>query len=540
MSAMVGLRAARGTIGVLGAVAIAGLGCSGGDAPAVCSPRSSTGQLNAEAVSGLVVAPDEKHVAFVRDVRRWESGCPARASDHVAGTLVALTLGSDTACERVVAHDVQIYSVAFSSTSGGMVFQDGVDDCGIGDLKTASADGSGVRLLQHAVSQQEVVGSTVFFSPAGVTDTYSDTLAAPIAPDEGKPVSIGPASDIGGITAQTNASGTAVAYYASSPSPPDSLAIVQLPSGETRIVVDGIDEHAGGRIWSTRGEWLAFSHTGPGVANGLALVKADGTGRTEVSTEYGSNVLGFAPDDSWLAYDEPDSSGGSRLLTHSLQSGRDVVLGVLPAGYAGVTFSSDGADVGVLVDPPASDSRLIYGATAGVAGSLKLLDSVAFSNRIAVGGGHVAAAVAGPYAVQVYPVSGGPAVTVAGGQDPQFEPGVPQPDLLVWQYPPLVVAVASSDGTAAAFQTITDPIGFASWLGSVAVYGTAAGAGTGPDDLLTTITALTNTGTSATQLVYRASAYGWAAAPTPTRLFYARSATTADGSAGLWTVDLPR
>ena len=63
----------------------------------------------------------------------------------------------------------------------------------------------------------------------------------------------------------------------------------------------------------------------------LALVAADGTSRTEVSAACRCRVIAFAPDDSWVAYDEADSSGGARLMTYSLKDGSKVALGVMPA-----------------------------------------------------------------------------------------------------------------------------------------------------------------------------------------------------------------
>src|SRR5581483_5783939 len=247
MGAMPGNRLGHGTIGILGALAIAiasaGVGCTGGGASAVCGPRASSGQLDAGAVAGLVVAPDENHVAFIRDTRTWDSGCPARASRFTVGTLVALGLMADgSSCERVVAQNVPIYSVAFSGDSSGLVFMDGLDDCGVGDLKTAAADGADVRLLRHAVTQQKVVGSTVFFT----SKNDPDTLAAPVGPGGVKPVPVADAYDWNWIVAVTNATGTAAAFrtYQDGLYGPDgSLALVQLPSGESRTVSDGINEH---------------------------------------------------------------------------------------------------------------------------------------------------------------------------------------------------------------------------------------------------------------------------------------------------------
>jgi hypothetical protein len=137
------------------------------------------------------VAPDEEHVAFLRDPRTFDAGCIARGLRRSAGTLVVIGLQSDgSACERVVADNVDATSIYFSGNSRGLVFANDVDDCGVGKLKTADADGANVRMVHGSAKDDVVVGSTVFFG-AGNEDRY---LAAPIA--GGKTVSLGTRSNL--------------------------------------------------------------------------------------------------------------------------------------------------------------------------------------------------------------------------------------------------------------------------------------------------------------------------------------------------------
>ena len=186
----------------------------------------------------------------------------------------------------------------------------------------------------------------------------------------------------------------------------------------------------------------------------------------------------------------------------------------------------------------------MYGATVGVAGSLKLLSAdvnVGGNQRnqiISAAGGHAAFSLY-PENMEVVPLSGGAPAILPGG-DPVYEPGVADPHLLFWQGDPLAIGVARGDGSGATFQVVSDSQGFwesggfYAWLGSTVIYTT------GPSKQSLTLTALSNAGTVSTELARNVSAYASAAIPAPTRLLYSRAASGPDGPAGLWVVDLPR
>ena len=524
----------RVTIGVLGVLTV-GFGCSGSGttAPAICGPLQSGGQLDPQAAGDLVVAPDEKHVAFLRDPVTVESGCPSRATQWRTGTLVVASLQPDgSSCERVVARDVLLYSIFFSPDSRSLVFREGIDMCGVGDLKAAEADGANVRLVRRSVYSSVARGASVIFDLLDTTD-----FAAPIA--GGATVSLGTHNETYPDNPSFNAPGTAFARLTDGSEgygvAASSLVLVELPSGERRTIVDSATERFGNNGWSHRGDWLALPHAPAGASTdtmSLTLVAADDSERIEISTNCRCQAVAFTPDDSWLAYDEPDSSGGTRIVTRSLKDGSKVTLGVLPAGYAQLLFSGDGANVVAMVSTPQSVKVSVYGATTGVSGSLQLLTTdVYIAGDTIAGGGHVVLPLSTGM-LQVFPVAGGAPVALAG-VNPQFETGVPAPHLLFSQYSPTLVGVAAADGTAVTSRALPDSIAFATWLGSAAVYGF------GPYDQIT-ISALTNGGTVTTELARTAGAYAWAPIAAPTRLFYSRAASSADGPPGVWLVDLPR
>jgi hypothetical protein len=209
----------------------------------------------------------------------------------------------------------------------------------------------------------------------------------------------------------------------------------------------------------------------------LALVAADGASRTEVSAACRCSAIAFAADDSWMAYDEADSSGGIRLMTHSLKDGSNVALGVMPASdYPEVRFSDDGANVFVMAAAAGAVLPSMYGATVGVAGSLKLV-----SADVAVGGNGIISAAGGHAAFSLYPenmevvsLSGGaPAILPGGG--PFYEPGVSDPHLLFSQGDPLAIGVARGDGSGATFHALSSDFAwFYSWLGSTVIRSTPA------------------------------------------------------------------
>jgi hypothetical protein len=503
----------------------------------------ASGQLDIQAAGSLVVAPDQKHVAFLRDPRTIDAGCLARGAQLELGTLVVLDLQYEgSVCQRVVAKDVSSSSIFFSSDSRYLAFMEGVDGCRVGTLKTADADGANVRLVQESASDDSGIGATVFFR---VKDQSID-LAVPFA--GGKPVALGAGTYDPGYS--SNATGTAFAYanYGSGSGSSDgALVLFALPAGTSKTLVDGTKEQIGNTAWSPRGGWLAFCH-GPkdGALASLTLVAADGSTRIEVSTNSACYGFTFSPDDAWLVYPERNSSGGTRILTYSLKDRSSVLLGVLPEGGFGLASSDDSASVVVELDPktPTSPaSKQIYGGTAGLAGSLRLLIDEPGVYEVVSAGGYVALSNGNwrlspndHWTVEVYPISGDTPVTILG-QSPHFEPGVSQPHLLLLQDSPSVIALAATDGSGVTAYPVpaSDYFVFNGWLGSVAVYGTA------PDSTrLVTISAFTSTGAVPTLLASEAGAYVWAPIAAPTRIFYSRKVASAGGAAGVFYAELPR
>jgi hypothetical protein len=512
--------------------------------PGACSPAGSNGQLDMQAAGTLVVAPDEKHVAFLRDPRMIEAGCLSRGAQLELGTLVVLELQSDgSACQRVVAKDVSSSSVFFSSDSRYLAFMEGVDGCRVGKLKTADADGANVRLVQASASNDRGIGATVFFT---VKDQDLD-FAVPFA--GGNPVALGARSD--NPDDASNATGTAFAYenYESDQGAGDgALVLVALPSGKSQTLVDGAKEQVGISRWSTGGGWLAFCHgtKDPASSSSLTLVAADGGSRIEVSSNSACYPFTFSPDDAWLLYPEPDSSGGTRVLSYSLEDRSSVVLGVLPERDFRLEPSDDSASVVVTIGPKNSTSPLnwqVYAGTAGIAGSLRLLTDEPGVYDVVSAGGYLALSTdsgksspTGDWTVEVYPISGGTPVTIPG-DDPHFEPGVAQPRLMLRQGSPGAIALAATDGSGVTAYPVSDSdyFVFAGWLGSAAVYGTRS-----DSNSLVTISALTSTGAVNPLLASEAGAYAWSPIAAPTRIFYSRKVASAGGAVGVFYAELPR
>lgn len=534
----------RATIGV---VILFAFGCSeplsaSAPVPAVCGAVGADGQLDTQAPSSLVVAPDERHVAFLRNPYSFEAGCLSRGARLEVGTLVALELQSDgSACQRAVADNVYGYSIYYSSDSRDLVFMDDVDDCAVGTLKAVDADGTNLRLVSRSVSSNVGIGATVFFTLRG----QDKDLAAPMA--GGKTITLGPHLDFDEPRSASNAAGTASTYrkYGTDQNFPEGLVLAQLPSGKSQTLVDGVTETVGNHIWSPGGNWLAFCHypRSSWTLAFLTVVSADGSTRMDVSSNSDCYAFTFSPDDAWLAYADLDASGGTRLLTYSLEERSSVALGKMAEGYFELAFGDDSASVVATVDSTTKTTgATIYAARAGVADSIQFLaDTTAYPESIVSAGGHVALATvdwttspSGYRTVGVYPVSGGAPVTIPGTR-PLFEPGVAQPHLLLLQYQPSTIAIAATDGTAVTSRAVPGFIAFATWLGSAAVHGAA------PDPYsLVTISALTSAGAVTSLLASEVGAYAWAPVAAPTRLFYSRELASAGGPAGVFYTDVPR
>lgn len=528
----------RATILIVGLLA-PGFACSGaGTAPILCAPASSTGQVDTRAAGVAAVARDEVHIAFIRDPVTIDKGCPVRGETWTRGTLVAATLQPDGGlCERVVASNVSQYDVDFSDDSRSLVFRQ-VDDCGVGNLQIADADGGNDRVVARAVNYDKVTGDAVVYRFDGGATDFALSMSG------GSPVSMWTQNESYGPHGGINAPGTTFVRETDGTEgygvAPGSLVLVPLASGRPRVVVDATKEGAANFSWSTRGGWLAFTHHPLGNAGmpSLALVAADGTSRTEVAAACRCSAIAFAPDDSWMAYDEADSSGGIRLMAHSLKDGSNVALGVMPASdYPDVRFSDDGANVLVVAAATGALFPSLYGATVDVAGSLRLV-----SAQVALGGNDYFSAAGGHAAfslpsgdMEVVAISGG-APTILSGANPVYEPGVADPHLLFAEGGPLAIAVARGDGSGVTPHVVSEATYYTSflWLGSTAIYTV------GPAKQSVTITALSNAGAVATELARNVSAYAWAPIPAPTRLLTSRAVSGPDGPAGLWVVDLPR
>src|SRR5512147_1499147 len=119
----------KSTIGV---VILVAFGCSRSSdlGPPVCEPVGPDGQLDPQAAATLVVAPDERHVAYLRDPYSIDAGCVSRGQTVEVGTLVAVSLQSDgSVCRRALGHDVSPYSIFYSSDSRDLVWKEGIDHC---------------------------------------------------------------------------------------------------------------------------------------------------------------------------------------------------------------------------------------------------------------------------------------------------------------------------------------------------------------------------------------------------------------------------
>lgn len=517
----------------IGLVLLSGLGCSGSSA--VCGAVGSGGQLDIAATGALVVAPDERHVAFLRGAQTIEAGCMHRGAQLTTGTLVVVELQSDgSACQRAVTDSARAQTISFGSDSRGLVFLDDVDDCGFGKLKTAAVDGASVRVVHAGVYSAQVVGATVFFR---VKDD-NHTFAVPIA--GGNAVSLGVLPDSIDFSYAANAIGTALAYPNYEPGDAGaalgSLVMFALPSGKSQTLVDAATEQFGNLTWSARGSWFAFCR-GPQGASQLAtltLLAADGSRRIDVSAN-SACAFTFSPDEAWLAYLEPDAAGGWRVVSFSLAEQSRVAVGVLPEGSdPALAFSDDGAVLLATVDAATSSATSLYAATTATAGSLRLVfDGVGLLSEVASTSGYLAA-VTGNTTVGVYPVSGGVPVMLPGFE-PAFERGVPAPRLLVRQYKPGGVTIAATDGSAATTYATPDVVEFATWWGFAAVYGTVPSSGGA-----LTISALTNAGAVPILLASEVGQYAWAPVAAPTRLFYSREVANAGGPAGVFYADLAR
>ena len=530
-----------------------GFGGSGGVVVPTTGKIGADGLLDGAAALDIVVASDEHHVAYLRDYVKPSSSCTSGGEAFYAranqiGMLVVATLASDGAViSRVVAQSVKATSVHFSADSQSLVYVDNYEPCLQGGrLQAAASDGTNPRTVDSlgVYFDLSTVGNTLLY---GLTETngINDKVVALHLPD-GAPVVI---------------PNTFNTWIGSLPVSPDGRWIGTFDDKKVLTIVDvnGASSHpidlgpqAGSFDtiqWSPDGKFMALKGTNPGTnIGGLALAPADAT---QVKTLVASNwIVGaaFSPDSQYLAYGAPGAAGAFDLVVHPLAGGTDRHLANYPdpTGNNGVvTFSADGGLVMVASMPMhiSATGTALYAASTLGDGPLRFVTTGVNGAPVAPSGDNYVAATLDSDYTMVFPLSGGDA-NVLPGIGPVYQPRSAQPRLLLSPRAQGTTAnsvpvflLASTDGSNS--KTVTLPTGAFQWgpsprwIGMSVVYGYADSSG------LTGIYALAADGTNATPLAAGPDTYGWAAIPTPTRLFYARKAANGAGPAGLWTTTFP-
>jgi Tol biopolymer transport system component len=506
------------------------------------------------ATQDLVVAQDERHVAFMRDYLPQPPCSPAGEAFHFralhVGTLLVATLADDgTVAVRVVGHGVKLESVGFSADSKSLAYVDGYDACSLGGvLKTAAADVTNPRTIESVTINfdERIVGNTLLFLKSGASDFVGDVYAVWL-PD-GAPILI---------------SGASSTYVGVWPSPDGRLAgsfdttgavsvldvstgtSHQLALGSTAVGYDTV-------LWSANGGFFALESLSLGTQQIGLAVAAPGDAQV---THFASNGLApnpvFSPDSSRLAYQALDSTGAPEIVVHPLAGGSDLRLQGLPDPANNsfeVSFSPDSAVVLVLATDNTSGVPSLYTASVNGSGSLQLITSHVSANlgfpAMPPGDGNLAVTLdSGDTAVYAFD---GADSTLLPGSLPVYEPNSAQPRLLLdpprqasASTPVPAFLLASTDGTS--MKTILLPTSALpwgpgpQWMGHTVVYGfSPALTGTFP-----ALYATSGEGSSPTLLAASPDTYAWAPIPVPTRLFYARAAADITGPAGLWMVPIP-
>jgi hypothetical protein len=520
--------------GATGATGSGGSGGSGGGSGGVAGggppPVMATTQIDTSGGLELVVAPDERHVAVLRDQQPAPTACTiteevnARAME--LGTVAVVTLpASGAPTSTVLGAAVRFGSVAFSADARWVTFVDDYDPCaGRGDLEVAAADGTGVRRIEAGVTADAwMAGSALFyFSQDGNERVLALSMpgATPIVVPE---------------QATANVTGDVVAYIQPVAGGPDgvgSLQLLDLSTGTTHTVTDGVADAAVATTWSNTGKWLAFAYRTPGDdTNSQALVASDGTGRTELAADSGGVSVLFAPDDALLAYETAD---GSAVVVHRVAGGgADVRLSGLPASGATrqIAFSRDGRYILATAELPADPYTMsLYAAAVATSGSFTQLVTGYPPPNLGFDTGGTSAsfvAVSTPDGtVQVMPLAGGAGTTLAA-TNPRYRPMGRAPLLLDSGDPDTPgFFLASPDGSAPMLVGVP---GFVSaiWLGGDVLAWSAGGVqAMAPGGPLVSIVA--DVGNVA-----------WASVPSPTAVFFIRQTATASGAAGLWAAPLP-
>jgi hypothetical protein len=532
----------------------AGTSGSGGSGGVSTRPIGADGLLDTGATQDLVVARDERHVAFMRDYLPQPPCSQTSEAFHTrslqVGTLLVATVADDgTVAVRVVGQGVKLFSVGFSADSKSMAYVDTYDACSLGGiLKTAAADGTNPRTIESVPINfdEQIVGNTLLFLSPG--PTVSDGRVFAVWLPIGTPILIpGASGTYTGV--ETSPDGRLAGYFDTT----GAAIVLDVSTGKSHQVALGTTAVSYDTfLWSANGGFFALENHSLGTQQvGLAVAAA---GDAQV-TNFASNGLGpgtvFSPDSSWLAYQALDSAGAPEIVVHPLAGGSDVHLRGLPdpaSNYFDVSFSPDGAVVLVMVTDSASGVVTLYTASVNGSGFLQLITSNVSVNlgfpAMPPGDDNLAMTLDSGY-TEVYSFVGTDSNLLPGSL-PAYEPNSTQPRLLLYPLslgsasdPAPAFVMASTDGTS--METALLPTGASlwgprpQWMGHTVVYGFSPALTGGFPALY----ASSSASSSPTLIAAGPDKYAWAPVAVPTRLFYARAAASSAGPAGLWMVPIP-
>lgn len=529
-----------------------GVGGTGGSLQPSTGVVTADGLLDSGGAEAIVVATDERHVAYLRDYLPIPK-CPtgqteeSNARAQQIGTLRVATLAADGSfVSRVVGEAVRAADVHFSPDSRTLVYVDGYDPCvDRGALKVAGADGTNPRVIDALVSTIEIVvtGDALFYRQV------AGQVLGVWLPD-GTPVVIPGSTSIFSNT-YPSPDGRRVAQFDGN----GNLAITDISTGATLPVDLAAPANTYDRaIWSPDSKHLAitFVFTTPDWG-GLALLDDNGTTVTTLVANHGVQSVQFSPDSTRLAYDAPNSTGGSDLIVHPLIGAADLRITGFPdpaSNYSSTAFSPDGSLVVVTTGAADSTSagEAVYVASATAPDVLRPVvlrtDSSLLGGTLVPGGDAYLAAWWSSGTTEVVSLQG-PASNVLSGFALAYEPQAANPRILLGPTSGATVGGALIAFTVAATgganpTTITFPAGAIptgmqpQWLGHAVVYGYAPTAGVVPN-----LYALPGGASTGQLLAAGAAAYGWAPVDSPTRIFYGHTGASGGGSAGLWVAAAP-
>jgi Tol biopolymer transport system component len=554
-----------GLSGFGGVTGSGGMAGSGGTQIVTTQPIGADGLLDTGATQDIVVAQDERHVAFMRDYLPvppcGKTGEELNARSTQVGTLLVATIADDgTVAVRVVGQGVKFYSVGFSSDSKSMAYVDGYDACSqVGVLKTAAADGTNPRTIESGPINfdEQIVGNTLLFMGTGTGLAEGQVYAVWLP--TGAPISTtSSGSTYSGIS--TSKDGRRAAYLDAA----GDVMVLDVSTGASHQVDLGLGTSSLSNtdilLLSADGGFLAVqTSTFPnGVQQSwLAVAAAGDTQATSLLNNSPQFSPAFSPDSSRLAYQALDSAGAPELVVHPLAGGTDVHVQGLPvSNYEYLSFSPDGAVVYAMAMDNTSDVISLYTASAIGSGSFQFITSDLAgipsntpgdaTERPAMppGDGYLAMGLKSGY-TQVFSSSGAGSNLIQGSS-PVYEPNSAQPRLLVSPLsqasasdPVPAFMLASTDGTS--MKTILLPTSALpwgpgpQWMGHTVIDGfSPALTGTFP-----AIYAWSGDSSSPHLLAAAPDTYAWAPIAVPTRLFYARRAASSAGPAGLWMAHVP-